>query len=74
MMLTFTVLSLKTCYRGISTTRRIETFFAGVMVAIADRLYKEGEIQHKLRWGGDWDGDHDFKDSKFIDLPHFELI
>ena len=27
-----------------------------------------------LRWGGDWDGDRDFKDQRFIDLPHFELV
>lgn len=28
----------------------------------------------KLRWGGDWDGDKDFKDQSFIDMPHFELV
>ncbi len=28
----------------------------------------------KIRWGGDWDGDRDFKDQRFIDQPHFELI
>lgn len=27
----------------------------------------------KLRWGGDWDGDNNFKDQSFHDLPHFEL-
>src|SRR5687767_13298513 len=26
-----------------------------------------------LRWGGDWDGDGDFKDQSFNDLVHFEL-
>ena len=26
-----------------------------------------------LRWGGDWDMDHNFKDQKFDDLCHFEL-
>lgn len=26
-----------------------------------------------LRWGGDWDGDGEFVDQKFHDLPHFEL-
>lgn len=26
-----------------------------------------------LRWGGDWDSDHDMKDQTFNDLPHFEL-
>jgi len=28
----------------------------------------------KIRWGGDWDSDNDFKDQSFHDLPHFELI
>ena len=28
----------------------------------------------KIRWGGDWDGDGDYKDNKFEDLVHFELI
>ena len=27
----------------------------------------------KVRWGGDWDGDFEFKDQNFHDLPHFEL-
>lgn len=26
-----------------------------------------------LRWGGDWDSDHDFADQTFDDLVHFEL-
>lgn len=28
----------------------------------------------KIRWGGDWDDDNDFKDNSFNDLPHFELV
>ena len=27
----------------------------------------------RVRWGGDWDGDHDLDDQRFIDLPHFEI-
>lgn len=26
-----------------------------------------------LRWGGDWDGDGQTTDERFVDLPHFEL-
>ena len=26
-----------------------------------------------IRWGGNWDGDLDFFDQSFVDLPHFEL-
>ncbi len=31
------------------------------------------EMKIPIRWGGDWDGDGDLKDQKFIDLPHYEL-
>lgn len=27
-----------------------------------------------LRWGGDWNGNRQFKDERFVDLPHFELL
>lgn len=27
-----------------------------------------------LRWGGDWDGDWQFRDQRFVDLGHFELV
>lgn len=27
-----------------------------------------------IRWGGDWDGDFEFRDNKFDDLFHFELV
>jgi peptidoglycan L-alanyl-D-glutamate endopeptidase CwlK len=43
-------------------------FFAGIVKGVAKVL----EI--KIRWGGDWDNDNDFKDQTFDDLVHFELI
>lgn len=43
-------------------------FFAGYVKSVADSM------NIKLRWGGDWDGDFDFNDQNFDDLPHFELI
>lgn len=42
--------------------------FAGYVKASAEALGV------KLRWGGDWDGDADFNDQNFDDLPHFELV
>lgn len=42
--------------------------FAGIVRAVAYRM------NIRIRWGGDWDSDFDFKDEKFIDLPHFELV
>lgn len=48
--------------------------FAGRVLGIADILRIEGKMQHKLRWGGDWDSDNDLKENNFNDLVHFELI
>jgi len=42
-------------------------YFAGFVEGIA---FMKGI---NLRWGGDWDGDHDLDDQSFNDLPHFEL-
>ena len=47
-----------------------------------DRFYVlAGHIIHSafslgylLRWGGDWDGDGDYRDQTFDDLGHFEII
>lgn len=49
-------------------------FLAGIIVATAERLKSEGKITHSIRWGGDWDSDHDYLDNSFDDLPHFELV
>lgn len=48
--------------------------FGGYVLAMADRLRREGRISHRLRWGGDWDLDTEITDQRFNDLPHFELI
>ena len=47
--------------------------FAGLMFAACAELISEGKIKHSIRWGGDWDGDKDFADQSFDDLPHFEI-
>jgi len=58
--------------KGTSAQRRkaIARFyhFAGYVQMAADIL------QIKIRWGGDWDGDYNFSDQSFDDLPHFELV
>lgn len=48
-------------------------FLAGILIGISQQLLKEGEIFHKLRFGGDWDSDNQFKDETFSDIPHLEL-
>lgn len=49
-------------------------FLAGVIKGVAAALYSRGEIKNRIRWGGDWNDNNDFKDQSFVDLPHFELI
>lgn len=48
--------------------------FAGYVCGVADQLYIEGRISHKLRNGDDWDGDKNINDQTFMDICHFELI
>ena len=43
-------------------------YFAGYVKGIAE------DLQIEIRWGGDWDGDREFTDQSFDDLPHFELV
>jgi len=49
-------------------------YIAGCMITIANQLYEEGKIKHRLRWGGDWDRDGDLTDNILFDGPHFEII
>ena len=48
-------------------------YVAACVIRSADILYSEGKITHKVRWGGDWNRNGDFTDSKLIDKPHLEL-
>ena len=51
------------------------TFIAGYLIALSHQLYKQGEICHVLRWGGNWDSDGVISlDQSLQDFPHFELI
>jgi peptidoglycan L-alanyl-D-glutamate endopeptidase CwlK len=50
-------------------------YLAGVIMTVADLLLEEGEISHRLRWGGNWDGDGTLLvDQNLKDMPHFELV
>jgi len=57
-------------FRGIpwSYPRRYFDFFAGIVHAVAH------DMGLPIRWGGNWDGDDDLTDQKFMDLVHFELL
>ncbi len=43
-------------------------FLGGLIIGVA------GGRGLRIRWGGNWDNDGDFKDQTFNDLPHFELM
>ena len=51
--------------------------FAGVVQGIAAKLYSEGVMSRKLRWGGSWKSQIDvkfaFENNRFFDGIHFEL-
>lgn len=42
--------------------------FAGFVLGVASQL------KIPVRWGGDWDRDHDLHDQSLNDLVHFELL
>ena len=42
-------------------------YFSGFVKGLA------ASMNINIRWGGDWDNDTQVQDTKFKDLPHFEL-
>ena len=48
-------------------------YFAGIVKGVASMLLEQGKISHKIRFGGDWDGDNNLNNQTFFDLPHYEL-
>lgn len=47
---------------------------AGFVLRTVALLQYQGIITHKIRWGGDWDGDGDYDDNSLWDPWHFELV
>lgn len=50
--------------------------FGCYVLGVADEMFRNGTISHKVRWGGDWninDG-RELTPQTFDDLPHFELV
>jgi len=57
-----------------ATARARFYFLQGIVKGVSELLYTNGVIKHRIRQGCDWDGDMDFTDQHFDDLPHLELI
>ena len=55
---------------GADNPKELAKFYmlAGVIKAIACKY------DVKVVWGGDWNGDGNFKDNRFDDLVHFQLV
>jgi peptidoglycan LD-endopeptidase CwlK len=50
------------------------SYIAGVIDSCAKELYNTGQIEHLIRWGGNWDKDGVILlDQSFDDYPHFEI-
>lgn len=49
-------------------------YFGGYVMGIAQKLYDEGKITHKIRYGGDWSRNNRVSDESFQDLVHFEIF
>lgn len=51
------------------------SYLAGLIHGVSEMLYEDGAINHKIRWGGNWDMDGIILlDQSFDDRPHFELV
>ena len=49
-------------------------YVAGIIQACAVELHAKGEVEHLIRWGGNWDKDDVIiYDQSFQDLVHFEI-
>jgi peptidoglycan LD-endopeptidase CwlK len=49
-------------------------YFGGYVMGIAQKLFDEGKMTHKIRYGGDFNSNNRVSDSNFLDAVHFELI
>lgn len=59
---------------GIDWNQLQSAYFAGWVMALAERLFWEGKMHHQIRCGIDWDMDKDVNDTKFWDACHFEIV
>jgi hypothetical protein len=59
----------------VSTTRSRPLQWMLRHIPFAGKIMKSstGLEGMSIRWGGDWDGDGDFKDQTLVDLVHWEI-
>lgn len=49
-------------------------YFGGYVMGVAQQLFDEGKMKHRIRYGGDFNKNQRVADSTFLDLVHFEII
>ena len=49
-------------------------YMGGIVLGVAHELHWRGEIDHEVRWGGDWKQDNNPANESFYDGPHFEIV
>lgn len=59
---------------GIDWGKTQSAYFAGRVMGLAEELFRQGIMKHRIRCGIDWDMDNDIDDTKFWDAGHFEII
>jgi peptidoglycan L-alanyl-D-glutamate endopeptidase CwlK len=59
---------------GIDWSKLQSCYFAGQVIGLAEELFAQGIMKHRIRPGIDWNVDDDIDDTKFFDAGHFEII
>lgn len=49
-------------------------YFGGYVMGIAEMLFQQGKMKHKIRYGGDFNQNDRVTDQSFVDAVHFEII
>lgn len=59
---------------GIDWGKLQSAYFAGQVMGLAEELFAQGVMKHRIRPGLDWNLNDDVDDTKFWDSGHFEIV
>lgn len=60
-------------FSGVDWGKTQSADFSGYVMGVANELFKQGIMKHRIRRGLDWNMDNDVDDTKFWDAGHFEI-
>jgi len=49
-------------------------YFGGFVMGIANKLWSDGKMIHKIKYGADWNSNQRISDESFVDAVHFEIM